>query len=161
MEFLLFAIPIIILILVIIIFSVLNSDSKKYLSKLDNQKQIELEKLKQETISKIKKLKNENNSSLKQQLVDKNIEEQKKLLETIKKQTQVIDNTVEAVNKYKEYLLTNEKKENKKLEHITVDNNYKFEEKQTSKLAFNSKNLVRGIIANEYLTRKTKDRRYL
>lgn len=154
MTVLFVSIPIIIIILLITVVVVFGTDSKKYLQKLDNAKQAELEKLRADTIEKIKKKKFYN--SKKEQLNEENIVQQRELIEMIKKQNQQINE----LEQYKKIL---QNKDNNKTQLLTQTQELKNNESiplKNEKLVFNKTNLVRGMIANEYLNKKINTRRY-
>lgn len=154
MTVLFVSIPIIIIILLITVVVVFGTDSKKYLQKLDNAKQAELEKLRADTIEKIKKKKFYN--SKKEQLNEENIVQQRELIEMIKKQNQQINE----LEQYKKIL---QNKDNNKTQLLTQTQELKNNESiplKNEKLVFNKTNLVRGMIANEYLNKKINARRY-
>ncbi len=154
MTVLFVSIPIIIIILLITVVVVFGTDSKKYLQKLDNAKQAELEKLRADTIEKIKKKKFYN--SKKEQLNEENIVQQRELIEMIKKQNQQINE----LEQYKKIL---QNKNNNKTQLLTQTQELKNNESiplKNEKLVFNKTNLVRGMIANEYLNKKINTRRY-
>lgn len=149
MDFLLVAIPLIFVIIVVVLLAVFLGNSTKYLEKLDTSKKLELEKLKQEAIERINDLKTNNGKKI---LIDKELANSQKIMSEIQKQNVEIESISKTILEYKKHI---EKKANKKqMEDIYIDKN-----SQPKKLVFNNKNLVRGIIANEYLNKRNVSRR--
>ncbi|MBF0714922.1 hypothetical protein [Gemelliphila palaticanis] len=126
-------IPIAIFIIFSIFIFVKFSDSNKHLDNMDTQSKLELERLRKEVIDKIKN-KNINSSE-----TESNYEQ---LMSEVKKNQK---ETSELQNIIKNY-------HNKKYEY--VEN--KKEESFSNRLSFNKDNLVRGLIAKEYLDRKKR-----
>lgn len=131
MNFIVFTIPLIFIIISVIFVIVFFGDSKKYLTNLDTQKQIELENLRKKVIDSIK---NKNISTLHHQDI---------VLEKINQQSEEISN------------LQNQLKTFKKNKHkivvpkeIKTSNRYMIE--------INQKNLIRGLITREYIKPKRR-----
>lgn len=143
MEFLLFAIPIIIIVIGGIVLTVVLSDSNKHIKKLDTSSKLELEKLRRETMEQIRKLKN------KEYVPEKEITfDNKSFEENIKEQNKKVLELEKQLTEYKNTL----KNTNTKLREV----DYNFDNTNEKKLIFNKQNLVRGIIAKEYLNRKRR-----
>lgn len=149
MEFLLVAIPIIFLIIISILGAVFLSNSRKYLDKLDTAKKLELEKFKKEAIERINDLKSGSN---KQEIINKRVENQKQIMAEIQKQNKTVESITETIRDFKK----NISKEKKKKQMVDV---YNKPTVQSKTLVFNQKNLVRGLIANEYLHKRNETRR--
>lgn len=135
MNVLLFAVPITFFVIIITVVFVITSDSNKYVKNLSNEEQIRLDRLKQEVLNDIQKNNKKNSTSeLSGESLVKQLENQSKELDELK---------TEIVN-YKKFY--------KKQFINTIS-----EKKTTSKkLEFTKENLVRGIIASQYLPKKTR-----
>lgn len=146
---LLFALPIIVFFITIIIVFVTFSDSNKHLYKLDTQSKIKLEKLRSEVINNIKTKSNDGNKINIKSIVENDLKKQNEFLSSIKKQkdTNITTNVRSC------------KKNIKQKDYSNQVFNEKLEKKSSiSKLEINSENLVRAIIAKEYLYKKIKRR---
>lgn len=126
-------IPIAIFIIFSIFIFVKFSNSNKHLENMDTQSKLELERLRKEVIEKIR---NKNNKS------DSELLSYEELFQEVKQNQKDI---AELQNIIKNYHA-------KKYEEI----NDSQDEIKTGSLVFNKENLVRGIIAKEYLERRKR-----
>ena len=156
MSFLIFAAPIIFIIIFAIFVIVFASDSKRYRKNLDNSKQMELDNAREQALKVVEEMKRIkeaaknglNDSEIKEQTVDN----QQVYKEDIYEQ-QVDSSTV---NKYQQYY---NEKYNRGKNRFDIQRNFQqisIKQEDTKKLEFSKENLVRGIIANEYLNRNTR-----
>lgn len=131
MNVLLFAIPIILFIVIITIVFVITSDSNKHVKNLSNEEQVRLDRLKQEVLNDIRNHKVDSIPELKEEvLIEKNNNKTTVLKETIKNHN----------------ILTKQQFKNDILE----------QNKSSKKLTFTKKNVIRGILASQYLPKKTR-----
>ena len=156
MSFLIFAAPITFIIIFAIFAMVSASDSKRYRKNLDNSKQMELDNAREQALKVVEEMKRIkeaaknglNDSEIKEQTVDN----QQVYKEDIYEQ-QVDSSTV---NKYQQYY---NEKYNRGKNRFDLQRNFQqtsIKQEDTKKLEFSKENLVRGIIANEYLNRNTR-----
>ena len=156
MSFLIFAAPIIFIIIFAIFVIVFASDSKRYRKNLDNSKQMELDNARSQALKAVEEMKrikeandkdsnalrNRQSSLSDQQVYEEDIYEQ-----------QVDSSTV---NKYQQYYNENY---NRGKNRFDLQRNFQqtsIKQEDTKKLEFSKENLVRGIIASEYLNRNTR-----
>ena len=156
MSFLIFAAPIIFIIIFAIFAVVFASDSKRYRKNLDNSKQMELDNAREQALKAVEEMKRIkeaaknglNNSEFK----EKTLENQQVYKEDIYEQ-QVDSSTV---NKYQQYYNENY---NRGKNRFDIQRNFQqtsIKQEDTKKLEFSKESLVRGILANEYLNRNTR-----
>ena len=157
MSFLIFAAPIIFIIIFAIFVIVFASDSKRYRKNLDNSKQMELDNAREQAlkaVEEIKRIKEAAKNSLNDsEIKDKTLENQQVYKEDIYEQQ--VDNQP-VVNKYQQYY---NEKYNRGRNEIVKRSNFNQDsiaQESAKKLEFSKENLVRGIIANEYLNRNTR-----
>ena len=156
MSFLIFAAPITFIIIFAIFAMVFASDSKRYRKNLDNSKQMELDNARAQALKAVEEMKriketankdsnefrNRQSSLSNQQVYEEDIYEQQ------------VDNST--MNKYQQYYSENYNKgRNKFLMQRNFDQPSNFKS-NTKKLEFSQENLVRGLIANEYLNRNSR-----
>ena len=156
MSFLIFAAPIIFIIIFAIFVIVCASDSKRYRKNLDNSKQMELDNAREQavkTVEEMKRIKESAKNSLNDsEIKEKTLENQQVYKEDIYEQ-QVDSSTV---NKYQQYYNENY---NRGKNRFDLQRNFQqtsIKQEDTKKLEFSKENLVRGILANEYLNRNTR-----
>ncbi|MGX7068575.1 crotonobetainyl-CoA--carnitine CoA-transferase [Gemella bergeri] len=155
MTFVLFAVPIIFIVILIIFATVILSDSNKYKKHLNNASQIELDKAREfalRTMEEIKKIRSEYDAqkSLNEQNLPNTNREPKKEFASIKGKTLQQQRTL---NKYEEYY--NEKHHGtKNILSEPINNDWLSKEVYSKKLVLSKENIVRGLIAKEYLNRK-------
>ena len=156
MSFLIFAAPIIFIIIFAIFVVVFASDSKRYRKNLDNSKQMELDNAREQAlkaVEEIKRIKEAAKNGLNDsEIKEKILENQQVYKEDIYEQ-QVDSSTV---NKYQQYYNENY---NRGKNRFDLQRNFQqtsIKQEDTKKLKFSKENLVRGIIASEYLNRNTR-----
>ena len=156
MSFLIFAAPIIFIIIFAIFAVVFASDSKRYRKNLDNSKQMELDNAREQAlkaVEEIKRIKEAAKNGLNDsEIKEKTLENQQVYKEDIYEQ-QVDSSTV---NKYQQYYNENY---NRGKNRFDIQRNFQqisIKQEDTKKLEFSKENLVRGIIASEYLNRNTR-----
>ena len=156
MSFLIFAAPIIFIIIFAIFAVVFASDSKRYRKNLDNSKQMELDNAREQALKAVEEMKRikeaAQNSLNDSEIKEKTLENQQVYKEDIYEQ-QVDSSTV---NKYQQYYNENY---NRGKNRFDIQRNFQqtsINQEDTKKLEFSKENLVRGILANEYLNRNTR-----
>ena len=157
MSFLIFAAPIIFIIIFAIFVVVFASDSKRYRKNLDNSKQMELDNAREQAlkaVEEIKRIKEEAKNGLNDsEIKEKTLDNQQVYKEDIYEQ-QAENRPV--VNKYQQYY---NEKYNRGRNEVAKRSNFNQDfvaQESAKKLEFSKENLVRGIIANEYLNRNTR-----
>ena len=157
MSFLIFAAPIISIIIFAIFVVVFASDSKRYRKNLDNSKQMELDNAREQAlkaVEEIKRIKEEAKNGLNDsEIKEKTLDNQQVYKEDIYEQ-QAENRPV--VNKYQQYY---NEKYNRGRNEVAKRSNFNQDfvaQESAKKLEFSKENLVRGIIANEYLNRNTR-----
>ena len=156
MSFLIFAAPIIFIIIFAIFVIVFASDSKRYRKNLDNSKQMELDNAREQALKAVEEMKRikeaAKNGLNDSEIKEKTLENQQVYKEDIYEQ-QVDSSTV---NKYQQYYNENY---NRGKNRFDIQRNFQqisIKQEDTKKLEFSKENLVRGILANEYLNRNTR-----
>ena len=156
MSFLIFAAPIIFIIIFAIFVVVFASDSKRYRKNLDNSKQMELDNAREQALKAVEEMKRikeaARNGLNDSEIKEKALENQQVYKEDIYEQ-QVDSSTV---NKYQQYYNENY---NRGKNRFDIQRNFQqisIKQEDTKKLEFSKENLVRGILANEYLNRNTR-----
>ena len=156
MSFLIFAAPIIFIIIFAIFAVVFASDSKRYRKNLDNSKQMELDNAREQALKAVEEMKRikeaARNGLNDSEIKEKALENQQVYKEDIYEQ-QVDSSTV---NKYQQYYNENY---NRGKNRFDIQRNFQqisIKQEDTKKLEFSKENLVRGILANEYLNRNTR-----
>ena len=156
MSFLIFAAPIIFIIIFAIFVIVFASDSKRYRKNLDNSKQMELDNAREQALKAVEEMKRikeaARNGLNDSEIKEKALENQQVYKEDIYEQ-QVDSSTV---NKYQQYYNENY---NRGKNRFDIQRNFQqtpIKQEDTKKLEFSKENLVRGILANEYLNRNTR-----
>ena len=156
MSFLIFAAPITFIIIFAIFVIVFASDSKRYRKNLDNSKQMELDNARSQALKAVEEMKrikeandkdsnalrNRQSSLSDQQVYEEDIYEQQ------------VDSS--SINKYQQYYNENHNRgKNKFLMQRNFDNTNVVQD-NSKKLEFTQENIVRGLIANEYLNRNSR-----
>lgn len=156
MSFLIFAAPIIFIIIFAIFAVVFASDSKRYRKNLDNSKQMELDNAREQALKAVEEMKRikeaAKNGLNDSEIKEKTLENQQVYKEDIYEQQ--IDSST--VNKYQQYYNENY---NRGKNRFDLQRNFQqtaIKQEDTKKLEFSKENLVRGILANEYLNRNTR-----
>ena len=178
MTFIIFAVPIIVIIFLVIFITVFASDSKKYHKNLDNSKQMELERAREAALRAVEEMRRikesmdtgyETNKKVPmQQEVTSSVysksSEMKPSRELIQQKAQArknivsnrIDNSTDkqTINEYQKYYNDNYNKGRSKFNQQRNFRQKTFEQNNIPRLEFSRENLVRGLIAKEYLNRK-------
>ena len=156
MSFLIFAAPIIFIIIFAIFVMVFASDSKRYRKNLDNSKQMELDNARAQALKAVEEMKrikeatdkdsdalrNRQSSLSNQQVYEEDIYEQQ------------VDST--SINKYQQYYNENYNRGKNKFSMQRNFDNTNVVQDNSKKLEFTQENIVRGLIANEYLNRNSR-----
>ena len=156
MSFLIFAAPITFIIIFAIFVIVFASDSKRYRKNLDNSKQMELDnarlqalkaveeikRIKEATGKDFNALRSRQSSLSEQQVYEEDIYEQQ------------VDSS--SINKYQQYYNENYNRGKNKFSMQRNFDNTNVVQDNSKKLEFTQENIVRGLIANEYLNRNSR-----
>ena len=176
MTFIIFAVPIIVIIFLVIFITVFASDSKKYHKNLDNSKQMELERAREAALRAVEEMRRikesmdtgyETNKKVPMQQevtssVYSKLSEMKPSRELIQQKAQARKNIVSVenrtnkntINEYQKYYNDNYNKGRSKFNQQRNFRQQTFEQNNIPRLEFSRENLVRGLIAKEYLNRK-------
>ena len=156
MSFLIFAAPITFIIIFAIFVVVFASDSKRYRKNLDNSKQMELDNARSQALKAVEEMKrikeandkdsnalrNRQSSLSDQQVYEEDIYEQQ------------VDSS--SINKYQQYYNENYNRGKNKFSMQRNFDNTNVVQDNSKKLEFTQENIVRGLIANEYLNRNSR-----
>ena len=156
MSFLIFAAPITFIIIFAIFVIVFASDSKRYRKNLDNSKQMELDNARVQALKAVEEMKrikeaadkdsnalrNRQSSLSDQQVYEEDVYEQK------------VD--IPSINKYQQYYNENYNRGKNKFSMQRNFDNTNVVQDNSKKLEFTQENIVRGLIANEYLNRNSR-----
>lgn len=156
MSFLIFAAPITFIIIFAIFIIVFASDSKRYRKNLDNSKQMELDNARSQALKAVEEMKrikeandkdsnalrNRQSSLSDQQVYEEDIYEQQ------------VDSS--SINKYQQYYNENYNRGKNKFSMQRNFDNTNVVQDNSKKLEFTQENIVRGLIANEYLNRNSR-----
>ena len=159
MSFLIFAAPITFIIIFAIFAMVFASDSKRYRKNLDNSKQMELDNARLqalkavEEIKRIKEANGKDSNALRSR--QSSLSEQQVYEEDIYEQQ--VDSS--SINKYQQYYNENYNRGKNKFSMQRNFDNTNVVQNNSKKLEFTQENIVRGLIANEYLNRNSRRRR--
>ena len=161
MSFLIFAAPITFIIIFAIFVIVFASDSKRYRKNLDNSKQMELDNARSQALKAVEEMKrikeandkdsnalrNRQSSLSDQQVYEEDIYEQQ------------VDSS--SINKYQQYYNENYNRGKNKFSMQRNFDNTNVVQNNSKKLEFTQENIVRGLIANEYLNRNSRRGRWV
>ena len=156
MSFLIFAAPITFIIIFAIFVMVFASDSKRYRKNLDNSKQMELDNARSqalkavEEIKRIKEANGKDSNALRSR--QSSLSEQQVYEEDIYEQQ--VDSS--SINKYQQYYNENYNRGKNKFSMQRNFDNTNVVQNNSKKLEFTQENIVRGLIANEYLNRNSR-----
>ena len=156
MSFLIFAAPITFIIIFAIFVMVFASDSKRYRKNLDNSKQMELDNARLqalkavEEIKRIKEATGKDSNALRSR--QSSLSEQQVYEEDIYEQQ--VDSS--SINKYQQYYNENYNRGKNKFSMQRNFDNTNVVQNNSKKLEFTQENIVRGLIANEYLNRNSR-----
>ena len=159
MSFLIFAAPITFIIIFAIFVIVFASDSKRYRKNLDNSKQMELDNARAqalkavEEMKRIKEANDKDSNALRSR--QSSLSEQQVYEEDIYEQQ--VDSS--SINKYQQYYNENYNRGKNKFSMQRNFDNTNVVQNNSKKLEFTQENIVRGLIANEYLNRNSRRRR--
>ena len=156
MSFLIFAAPITFIIIFAIFVIVFASDSKRYRKNLDNSKQMELDNARLQALKAVEEIKrikeaadkdsnalrNRQSSLSNQQVYEEDIYEQQ------------VDSS--SINKYQQYYNENYNRGKNKFSMQRNFDNTNVVQNNSKKLEFTQENIVRGLIANEYLNKNSR-----
>ena len=156
MSFLIFAAPITFIIIFAIFAMVFASDSKRYRKNLDNSKQMELDNARAQALKAVEEMKrikeandkdsnalrNRQSSLSDQQVYEEDIYEQQ------------VDSS--SINKYQQYYNENYNRGKNKFSMQRNFDNTNVVQDNSKKLEFTQENIVRGLIANEYLNKNSR-----
>ena len=156
MSFLIFAAPITFIIIFAIFAMVFASDSKRYRKNLDNSKQMELDNARAQALKAVEEMKrikeaadkdsnalrNRQSSLSDQQVYEEDIYEQQ------------VDSP--SINKYQQYYNENYNRGKNKFSMQRNFDNTNVVQDNSKKLEFTQENIVRGLIANEYLNKNSR-----
>ena len=156
MSFLIFAAPITFIIIFAIFVIVFASDSKRYRKNLDNSKQMELDNARAqalkavEEMKRIKEANDKDSNALRSR--QSSLSEQQVYKEDIYEQQ--VDSS--SINKYQQYYNENYNRGKNKFSMQRNFDNTNVVQNNSKKLEFTQENIVRGLIANEYLNRNSR-----
>ena len=156
MSFLIFAAPITFIIIFAIFVIVFASDSKRYRKNLDNSKQMELDNARLqalkavEEIKRIKEANGKDSNALRSR--QSSLSEQQVYEEDIYEQQ--VDSS--SINKYQQYYNENYNRGKNKFSMQRNFDNTNVVQDNSKKLEFTQENIVRGLIANEYLNKNSR-----
>ena len=156
MSFLIFAAPITFIIIFAIFAIVFASDSKRYRKNLDNSKQMELDNARAqalkavEEMKRIKEANDKDSNALRSR--QSSLSEQQVYEEDIYEQQ--VDSS--SINKYQQYYNENYNRGKNKFSMQRNFDNTNVVQNNSKKLEFTQENIVRGLIANEYLNRNSR-----
>ena len=156
MSFLIFAAPITFIIIFAIFIIVFASDSKRYRKNLDNSKQMELDNARSqalkavEEIKRIKEANGKDSNALRSR--QSSLSEQQVYEEDIYEQQ--VDSP--SINKYQQYYNENYNRGKNKFSMQRNFDNTNVVQDNSKKLEFTQENIVRGLIANEYLNKNSR-----
>ena len=156
MSFLIFAAPITFIIIFAIFVIVFASDSKRYRKNLDNSKQMELDNARSqalkavEEIKRIKEANGKDSNALRSR--QSSLSDQQVYEEDIYEQQ--VDSP--SINKYQQYYNENYNRGKNKFSMQRNFDNTNVVQNNSKKLEFTQENIVRGLIANEYLNKNSR-----
>lgn len=147
MSFLIFAAPIIFIIIFVIFIAVFSSDSKKYRRNLDNNKQMQLDEARENALKAVEKIRrNKNESNYSNGTSSTASSTVRTSVQTVSEQ-----NNQSTLNTYQEYYNRGTSKFRQQRNFQNINNSVAGD---TPTLVFSKENLVRGLIAKEYLNKK-------
>lgn len=164
MSFLIFAAPIIFIIIFVIFVMVFASDSKKYRKNLDNSKQMELDRARENALKAVEEMRrikqnsqNQNSEEIKRQEHEKSevlVEQKEQARKSVITKEKVLEQEQPVVNEYQKYYNENYTKGRNKFAKQREFTIPESSETEGKRLVFSKGNLVRGLIAKEYLNRR-------
>ena len=156
MSFLIFAAPIIFIIIFAIFVMVFASDSKRYRKNLDNSKQMELDNARAQALKAVEEMKRIKEAADKDSNALRN--RQSSLSDQQVYEEDVYEQQVDSpsINKYQQYYNENYNRGKNKFSMQRNFDNTNVVQDNSKKLEFTQENIVRGLIANEYLNRNSR-----
>ena len=156
MSFLIFAAPIIFIIIFAIFVMVFASDSKRYRKNLDNSKQMELDNARAQALKAVEEMKRIKEATEKDSNTLRN--RQSSLSDQQVYEEDVYEQQVDSpsINKYQQYYNENYNRGKNKFSMQRNFDNTNVVQDNSKKLEFTQENIVRGLIANEYLNRNSR-----
>ena len=151
MSFLIFAAPIIFIIIFVIFIAVFSSDSKKYRRNLDNNKQMQLDEARENALKAVEQIRrNKNESNYSNGTSSTASSSVRTSVQTVSEQ-----NNQSTENAYQQYYNNHYKKGKSKFrQQRNFQNINSGTVGETPTLIFSKENLVRGLIAKEFLNKK-------
>ena len=156
MSFLIFAAPIIFIIIFAIFVIVFASDSKRYRKNLDNSKQMELDNARAQALKAVEEMKRIKEATEKDSNTLRN--RQSSLSDQQVYEEDIYEQQVDSpsINKYQQYYNENYNRGKNKFSMQRNFDNTNVVQDNSKKLEFTQENIVRGLIANEYLNRNSR-----
>lgn len=156
MSFLIFAAPITFIIIFAIFVIVFASDSKRYRKNLDNSKQMELDNARAQALKAVEEMKRIKEAADKDSNAFRN--RQSSLSDQQVYEEDVYEQQVDSpsINKYQQYYNENYNRGKNKFSMQRNFDNTNVAQDNSKKLEFTQENIVRGLIANEYLNRNSR-----
>ena len=156
MSFLIFAAPITFIIIFAIFVIVFASDSKRYRKNLDNSKQMELDNARAQALKAVEEIKRIKEANGKDSNALRN--RQSSLSDQQVYEEDVYEQQVDSpsINKYQQYYNENYNRGKNKFSMQRNFDNTNVVQDNSKKLEFTQENIVRGLIANEYLNRNSR-----
>ena len=156
MSFLIFAAPITFIIIFAIFAMVFASDSKRYRKNLDNSKQMELDNARAQALKAVEEMKRIKEATEKDSNTLRN--RQSSLIDQQVYEEDIYEQQVDSpsINKYQQYYNENYNRGKNKFSMQRNFDNTNVVQDNSKKLEFTQENIVRGLIANEYLNRNSR-----
>ena len=156
MSFLIFAAPITFIIIFAIFAIVFASDSKRYRKNLDNSKQMELDNARAQALKAVEEMKRIKEATEKDSNTLRN--RQSSLIDQQVYEEDIYEQQVDSpsINKYQQYYNENYNRGKNKFSMQRNFDNTNVVQDNSKKLEFTQENIVRGLIANEYLNRNSR-----
>ena len=156
MSFLIFAAPITFIIIFAIFAIVFASDSKRYRKNLDNSKQMELDNARAQALKAVEEMKRIKEATEKDSNTLRN--RQSSLSDQQVYEEDIYEQQVDSpsINKYQQYYNENYNRGKNKFSMQRNFDNTNVVQDNSKKLELTQENIVRGLIANEYLNRNSR-----
>ena len=156
MSFLIFAAPITFIIIFAIFAIVFASDSKRYRKNLDNSKQMELDNARAQALKAVEEMKRIKEATEKDSNTLRN--RQSSLIDQQVYEEDIYEQQVDSpsINKYQQYYNENYNRGKNKFSMQRNFDNTNVVQDNSKKLEFTQENIVRGLIANEYLNKNSR-----
>ena len=156
MSFLIFAAPITFIIIFAIFIIVFASDSKRYRKNLDNSKQMELDNARAQALKAVEEMKRIKEAADKDSNALRN--RQSALSDQQVYEEDIYEQQVDSpsINKYQQYYNENYNRGKNKFSMQRNFDNTNVVQDNSKKLEFTQENIVRGLIASEYLNKNSR-----